>query len=161
MLFSVISTVAGPPLIGYAIDNGIRKNNMDAVIISIVTFLILQGLGFFGFRVQLANMATAGQAIIQRLRDELFEHVQFLSVSFFTPYEPGRLIARIISDVNTLREAITLAVVGSVRKILTLIGIVISMLLINPLLTLVAFGVLVVLVIIANFWRIYIHKPRN
>ena len=141
-----------------SVDEGVQNNDMTIVGLGVFGYLIIQALGFLGFRVQLSNMAAAGQSIIQQLRDELFIHVQQLSVSFFARYEAGRLIARIISDVNTLREAITFAVVGSIREVLTLFGIIITMLLINLPLTLVAFGVLIVLGIIANIWRIYARQ---
>lgn len=65
------------------------------------------------------------------------------------------MIARVISDVNVIREAVTFAAVGSIREVLMLAGILVSMILINIQLTLVAFTVLVVLAVIANFWRVH------
>ncbi len=158
MLFSVIANVVGPPLIGWAIDEGIRKDDMNIVALGVFAFIFTQILGFIGFRIQLANMAETGQSIIQTLRDELFDHIQYLSINFFAQYEAGRLIARVISDVNVVREAITFAVVGSIREVLMLAGIVISMVFINAQLTLVAVTVLIVLGVIANYWRIYARE---
>ncbi|MCY3574499.1 MAG: ABC transporter ATP-binding protein [Chloroflexi bacterium] len=155
MFFSVIANVASPPLIGWAIDEGIRRRDMSVLLAGVVIFIALQLLGFVGFRIQLGNMAVIGQTIIKQLRDQLFDHVQYLSIGFFAEYEVGRLIARIISDVNVVREAVTFAAVGSIREVLMLFGIIISMLLINIPLTAVAFTVLVALLVIANFWRIY------
>ena len=155
MLLSVIANVAGPPLIGWAIDEGIRKGEMSILIGGVFFFVFMQVIGFIGFRIQLGNMAVIGQTIIKTLRDQLFEHIQYLSISFFAEYEAGRLIARVISDVNVVREAVTFAAVGSIREGLMLFGIIISMLVINVPLTAVAFTVLVVLLIIANFWRLH------
>ena len=155
MFFSVVANVGGPPLIGWAIDEGIRRRDMSVLLTGIVIFILLQIMGFIGFRIQLGNMAVIGQTIIRQLRDQLFDHVQFLSIGFFAEYEVGRLIARIISDVNVVREAVTFAAVGSIREVLMLFGITISMLLINVPLTAVAFTVLLLLLIIANFWRIH------
>lgn len=158
MLFSVVGNVASAPLIAYAIANGIEQRNYSVVVGSVIAYLFVQGLGFWGFRIQLMNMATAGQRVIQKLRDELFEHIQFLSVSFFANYEAGRLIARVISDVNTIREMINFAVIGTVREVLTLVGIVFVMARINLSLTAVALVVLVILFTIANVWRIYARR---
>ncbi|MCY3779840.1 MAG: ABC transporter ATP-binding protein [Chloroflexi bacterium] len=155
MLLSVIANVAGPPLIGWAIDEGIRKGEISILIGGVLFFVFIQVIGFIGFRIQLGNMAIIGQTIIKTLRDQLFEHIQYLSISFFAEYEAGRLIARVISDVNVVREAVTFAAVGSIREVLMLFGIIISMLVINVPLTAVAFTVLVVLLIIANFWRLH------
>ena len=158
MFGSVIANVASPPLIGWAIDEGIRRRDMSVLLMGVVIFIGLQLLGFVGFRIQLGNMAVIGQTIIRQLRDQLFDHVQYLSIGFFAEYEVGRLIARIISDVNVVREAVTFAAVGSIREALMLFGIIISMLLINIPLTAVAFTVLAVLLVIANFWRIHARR---
>lgn len=155
MLLSVAANVSSPPLIGWAIDEGIRKQDMSRVALGVFALIVIQTIGFIGFRVQLGNMAETGQSIIQTLRDELFERIQYLSISFFAEYEVGRLIARVISDVNVIREAVTFAAVGSIREVLMLGGITISMILINIQLTLVAVTVLVVLGAIANYWRIH------
>ncbi len=155
MLLSVFANVVSPPLIGWAIDEGIRKHDMSTVALGVFALILVQIVGFIGFRVQLSNMAETGQSIIQILRDELFERIQYLSISFFAEYEVGRLIARVISDVNVIREAVTFAVVGSIREVLMLGGIIISMMLINIHLTAVAVAVLVVLGIFANYWRVY------
>lgn len=155
MFLSVFANVISPPLVGWAIDEGIRKRDMSVVIFGVLVFILVQILGFIGFRVQLGNMAVIGQTIIQTLRDQLFDHIQYLSIDFFAEYEVGRLIARVISDVNVIREAVTFAAVGSIREVLMLGGILISMILINAQLTLVAFTVLVVMVVIANFWRVH------
>ncbi len=155
MLLSVLANVASPPLIGWAIDEGIRKQDISILVKGVVALVIIQILGFIGFRIQLGNMAVIGQTIIKTLRDQLFDHIQYLSIGFFAEYEVGRLIARVISDVNVVREAVTFAAVGSIREVLMLFGIIISMFLINMPLTAVAFTVLVVLLFIANFWRIH------
>lgn len=155
MMLSVLANVASPPLIGWAIDEGISKRDMSVLGIGVAAFIILQLLGLVGFRVQLRNMAVIGQTIIQTLRNQLFDHIQYLSIGFFAEYEVGRLIARVISDVNVVREAVTFAAVGTIREVLMLFGIIISMILINVPLTAVAFTALAILTLIANYWRIH------
>jgi ATP-binding cassette, subfamily B, multidrug efflux pump len=158
MMFSVLANVAGPPLIGYAVDHGIQENDLTVTFVAAFAYLVIQAGGFFGFRIQLNSMAEAGQSVIRVLRDELFIHIQSLSLAFFPTYETGRLIARIIGDVNVLREAISFAVIGVLRDAFTVIGILITMLIIDPALTVVAFVVVIVLTIIANIWRIYARQ---
>jgi ATP-binding cassette subfamily B multidrug efflux pump len=157
-LFSVVANVAGPPLVGFAVDEGVRKGDLTLIGVGVVAYLVVQGLGALGFRIQIVLMAEAGQKAIQQLRIDMFEKINRLSIAFFARYETGRLMSRVIGDVEVLREAITFAVVGTFRDLLILIGIVIVMFVINLPLTLVAFGVLVVLAIIANYWRIYARQ---
>jgi len=158
MFLSVGANIAGPPLIGYAVDSGIEADNINIAFAAAFTYLVVQGLGFIGFRIQIRRMADAGQSVIRVLRDQLFSHIQALSMSFFPTYETGRIIARVIGDVNVLREAISFAVVGTVRDLFTVIGILISMLIIDAQLTVVAFGVVLTLGLIANFWRIFARR---
>ncbi|MDX1991370.1 MAG: ABC transporter ATP-binding protein [bacterium] len=157
-ILSAATSVMGPPIIGWAVDSGVQQHDLTVIGIGVFAYLFLQAVGALGFRIQILLMAEAGQSAIQQIRDDLFQHLQQLSISFFSKYETGRLISRIISDVNTLREAITWAVVGTFRDMLSLVGIVITMTIINPPLTGVAFAVLIVLMLIANFWRIYARK---
>jgi ATP-binding cassette subfamily B protein/subfamily B ATP-binding cassette protein MsbA len=157
-LLTVFANIIGPPLIGYAVDEGIAKGNLSLIGMGVIGYLIVQAFGLWGFRIQIWNMAQAGQRVIQKLRDELFEKIQAMSMSFFSSYETGRLIARVISDVNVLREAISFAVVGTFRDLLILIGILITMALINLPLAGVSMIVVVVLIAIANVWRIYARK---
>jgi ATP-binding cassette, subfamily B, multidrug efflux pump len=157
-LLSVFSSIVGPRLIGYIIEEGVRGGSLQLIGLGVLAYVGVQGLGALGFRGQFFLMSVAGQRAIQALRDDLFSHVNRLSMSFFSQYKTGRIIARIINDVMVLREAITFAVVGTFRDVLVLIGIVISMATMNLPLTGVALSVLVVLVIIANFWRIYARR---
>lgn len=157
-IFTVAAGVIGPPIIGWAVDQGVQQHDLSVIGIGVVLYLIVQGIGALAFQKQIVLMADAGQHAIQALRDDLFTHLQQVSISFFSKYETGRLIARIISDVNTLREAITWAVVGTFRDVLSLVGILIIMLLINLPLTLVAFVMMVVLAVLANVWRVYARR---
>lgn len=157
-LFSVLSTVAGPPIIGWAVDEGVQNRDLMLVAIGVIVYLIIQGLGAIGFRIQVMLMSVAGQRTIQKLRDDLFAHINYLSIGFFSKYETGRLIARTIGDVNVLREAINWGIVGTFRDALTLIGIILTMVIINLPLTIVSLGVVVILAIVANIWRIYARK---
>ncbi len=152
------SLVAGPPIIGWIVDQGIQTRNLPLIGVGVLVFLLVQAVGALAFRAQITLMSSSGQRAIQSLRNDLFTHVQRLSIAFFSKYETGRLISRIISDVNTLREAVTWAVVGTFRDLLSLVGSVITMILINLPLTLITFVVMFVLIIIANFWRIYARK---
>lgn len=158
MLFTVTSSIIGPRLIGLAVEQGVQQKNISIVGLAVFAYLLGEAIGQIGFRIQLANMSYAGQRVIQKLRDELFSHIQYLSLSFFSNYETGRLIARVIGDVNVLRETLTWAVVGTMRDVLILVGILISMLLLSLPLTLVMIVVMGALLFVANIWRIYARK---
>lgn len=158
MLMGVFSSLAGPVMIGRAVDDGVRQGALEVVTLYALAYLGMLGVGMVGMRGMFNTMAAVGQGIIRQLRNELFAHIQRLSLSFFAAYETGRLISRVIGDVNVLREMITWAIIGVFRDLFTLVGIVIVMLTINARLTIVAAVVIPIMLAIANVWRVYARK---
>ncbi len=158
MFLAVLGNLAGPVVIGRAVDDGLANGDLFVVAAYAAGYIVVLLLGMVGLRGMFTTMAAVGQGIIQRLRDEMFSHIQTLSLSFFATYETGRLISRVINDVNVLREMISFSVVGVVRDLLTLVGIVLVMLTINAQLTVVAAVTIPVMLLIANVWRIYARR---
>ena len=158
MFGAVIGNLAGPVMIGRAIDEGVRLKDMGAVTLYVVIYILSLIVGMISLRGMFNTMAAVGQAIIQTLRDEMFDHIQHLPLAFFSSYETGRLISRVIGDVNVLREMISFSIVGVARDLLTLVGIVVVMVSINAQLSVVALVVIPIMLFIANIWRVYARK---
>ena len=139
MLVAVTSSIAGPYLVKVAIDDGLTAGNPLALRNAVLTYLALAILrwGFIYWRVNI--MARVGQSVIYDLRKILFEHLQKLSLSFYSRYSVGRVITRVINDVETLREFVTWAVLAVVRDLFSLVGIVVAMLALNVRLSLITF----------------------
>jgi ATP-binding cassette, subfamily B, multidrug efflux pump len=139
MLVAVTSSIAGPYLVKVAIDDGLTAGNPLALRNAVLTYLALAIIrwGFIYWRVNI--MARVGQSVIYDLRKVLFEHLQKLSLSFYSRYSVGRVITRVINDVETLREFVTWAVLAVARDIFALVGIVLAMLALNVRLSLITF----------------------
>ena len=161
MLFTVSASIIGPRLIGLAVERGVQAGDISMIGLAVFGYLLGEALGLLGFRIQIHNMSYAGQRVIQKLRDELFSHIQYLSMSFFSTYETGRIIARVIGDVNVLRETLTWAVVGTMRDLLILVGVLVSMVFLSLPMTAVMVVVMIALLIVANLWRIYARDAYN
>jgi ATP-binding cassette subfamily B protein/subfamily B ATP-binding cassette protein MsbA len=93
-------------------------------------------------------MAKVGQSIIYNMRDQLFQHLQNLSLSFYSRYSVGRVITRVINDVSVVRQFVTWVIVASARDVFVLGGIVIAMLTINLRLSLITFTLLPLMALI-------------
>lgn len=155
MLVSSAAAVSGPYLVKIAIDSGLRSGSVTVLRRTVLIYLIVALVQWAAtyFRVNL--MAHAGQSIIYDLRTRLFEHLQKLSLSFFSRYSVGRVIVRVINDVGVLREFIMWAMLAIARDVFALIGIVLAMLSMNLRLSLLTFAVLPVMV-----WMTYLFKQR-
>jgi len=153
MAVTSMASVAGPYLVKMALDDGIRAGSLPTLRLAVLLYLaaaILQWSAIY-FRVYL--MARVGQSIIYDLRSQLFTHLQELSLSFFNHYSVGRIIVRVINDVNMIREFITWAMLAIARDLFTLIGIIIVMLTMNLQLSLATFSVLPLMVVITVLFR--------
>ena len=83
----------------------------------------------------------------------MYLHLQKLSLSFFNRFSVGRIIVRVINDVNVLRDFIINALMAVLRDVFVLIFIVISMLAMDAKLSLITFSVLPVMAVITVFFR--------
>ena len=86
--------------------------------------------------------AILGQRVMRDLRQELFEHVQRLSIAFYDRTPVGRLVTRVTSDVESLNELFTAGVVAGLGDLFTLLAIAVLMIYTDWRLALAAFAVI-------------------
>ncbi len=153
MLVSTFSTVIGPYLVKVAIDDGLAAGNVIALRNAALLYLLaaLVRWGFIYWRVKL--MARVGQSVIYDLRKVLFAHLQKLSLGFYSRYSVGRVITRVINDVETLRDFIIWAVLAIARDVFAIAGIIIAMLALNLNLSLITFTTLPLMIVATIIYR--------
>ncbi len=153
MLGSTAASVAGPYFVKIAIDQGMAAGDLAALRSAVLAYLGTAFLqwGFIYWRVNL--MAHVGQSVIYDLRNRLFEHLQALSLSFYSRYSVGRVLTRIINDVGTLRQFITWAVLAIARDLFAIVGVIIAMLSMNLRLSLFTFSVMPLMALATILFR--------
>lgn len=125
--------------------------------ISIIFLLIILGSFILNY-IQVYILNYTGQKIIYNMRQELFTHLQKLSLSFFDWNPVGRLVTRVTNDMENLNEMYTAVLVNLFKDVLMLCGIVIIMLKMNAQVALVSFIVIPLIIVSASIFRI---KARN
>jgi ATP-binding cassette subfamily B multidrug efflux pump len=153
MLISSAASVAGPYFVKIAIDSGLNAGNPAALRNTILAYLAVSVVQWFGTYYRVNIMAWVGQSIIYDVRMKLFGHLQKLSLGFYSHYSVGRVITRVINDVETLRDFLTWAVLAIARDIFTLALIIVVMLDMNVRLALLTFSVLPIMVLITILFR--------
>lgn len=93
-------------------------------------------------------MDRAGRSAIATLRQDLFDHIQTLSLSFFDSRPAGKIMVRVINDVNSLNGLFTDGIVNVLIDFLTLIIIIIIMLTIDVKLTLISMSTIPLLLLV-------------
>ena len=169
MLIYTFTLVAVPWLIQWGIDNPI-KGGMEAfgrgesldehirLLNILFAVFVINALTNWGTNyLQQYAMQRVGQGVLFRLRRALFGHVQKQSLSYFDNTEVGRLMSRVQGDVGQLQEFAAL-VVMSLGELLSLVGIVIALLLMDLELGLITMAVLPILMTIMVTWQKYAKR---
>jgi ATP-binding cassette subfamily B protein/subfamily B ATP-binding cassette protein MsbA len=153
MLANSAAAVAGPYLVKVAIDDGMAAGSPAVLRQTVMVYLLAAGIQWFSTYLRVRLMAQVGQSIIFDLRAHLFDHLQKLSLSFYSRYSVGRVITRVINDVGVLREFITWAVLAIARDLFALVGIVVVLLSMNLRLSLLTFAVLPVMIVVTVLFK--------
>ena len=147
-----------PYLLGRAIDQFISTRQIDGL--SRLALLLLIAYVFDnGFQAASSwLMARISQDALRRLRRDLFDHLQKLSIEFFDRHSAGELMSRLTNDIEAINQAVSQNVVSLIASVLSLIGIVIAMFILNPWLALAALLVVPIMLWFTQFVARYTRK---
>jgi ATP-binding cassette subfamily B multidrug efflux pump len=151
-------SLAGPFLMGQAIDRFIGGGDRPGLVRT-AALMLASYLGYLLFQV-LANrlMAWIAQYALKDLRQNLFNHLQTLSMEFFDKHTAGNLMSRLTSDIDAINQAISQNVVAMVASLLQIVGILIMMVLLNPSLALFTLFVIPLMLVFTRFIASYTAK---
>jgi ATP-binding cassette, subfamily B, multidrug efflux pump len=156
LLFPLTACVEllGPYLIKLAIDHHILVGDWAGLGRMAVLFLLTL-IALYLLRVGQAYVTQlTGQRVMHDLRRALFAHLQRLDAAFFDRNPVGRLMTRVLNDVEAINELFTSGAVAIVGDVVTLTGVVVILLLLNWKLALVTFALVPVLVLAAAYFRL-------
>jgi ATP-binding cassette subfamily B protein len=155
LLISTGAALAPPALIGLATAEIASESPSFSQLNLIVAGFIGVALLYWGASyVQTYLVGWVGERALQDLRLRIFEHLQKMSIGFFTRNRPGVLISRITNDVDALNQLISTGIVTLFQSMLTLVGVVIILLLLDTGLALVVFLTFPLLAIASVVFRI-------
>ena len=154
ILFESALEIAFPWLIKIAIDSYIAVNNMSGLGVIAGVFVALLIVKFLTSSYQTYILQNTGQRIMYDMRMEVFQHLQGLSSSFFDRNPVGRLITRVITDVDVLNEMFSAGIVSIFGDILVLAGITVAILLMNWQLGLVTLAVVPLIGLATAIFRV-------
>ena len=130
--------------------SGINRLSIFYLLVILLTFL------FNYFQVLILNYMA--QKIIFNMREEIFNHIKSLAVSYFDKNPIGRLVTRVTNDTETLNEMYSNVLVTLVKDVLMLLGIMAIMLRLNYKLALASFALLPLIIVSAYRFRNSVRK---
>lgn len=157
LLLGSIAELAGPLLVKYAIDDQIANKNWPGLILIVVLFISLAAITTVLRWSETYLTGYAGQMIVYRLRMQLFEKLQRLSIPYYDRNPVGRLMSRLTSDVQALYELFSAGVVAIVGDVVTLVGIMAVMFVISWKLALITLSVIPFLIIATFSFRRHVR----
>jgi len=141
----IITTVLGlinPLMIKLIFDDAIGKGNLNLLI----TFVIIMAVtpivtGIIGVGQTYLNNII-GQKVMRDFRNQLYDHLQSMSLRFFTGTRTGEIQSRLSNDVGGVQNVVTETATSVVANISTAVSTIIAMAFISPILTLISLGLL-------------------
>jgi ABC-type multidrug transport system fused ATPase/permease subunit len=155
-LFAATATALAPPFLAkYALDDGIRRHDLDKLWLIVAAFL-LAGLANWGMSyVQTYLTGWVGERILADLRIKLFHHLQRLSLGFYERTRAGVIISRLTNDVEALDQLVTDGVTTLVQSTLTLVGTAVLLFVLDWRLALATLAVIPIMSVGTILFRVY------
>ncbi len=123
MAVTITISMLNPLIIERAIDVHIADRDMEGLIYLGVAAVILNIIYVIGVKLRMYIMAKMSNQVLLTIRNELYVHIQKLSFSFFDSRPTGKILARVIGDVNSLKEVLSDSVTKLIPDFLTVIAV--------------------------------------
>lgn len=166
---TVAISLVNPLLIEAAIDHYIARSDYPGLIKLGIFALLINIVFIIMVKVRMYVMSVVSNKILLRLRQDLYEHIQTLSFSFFDSRPTGKILARIIGDVNSLKDVLVNMVTTLIPEFITVLGVVVIMVVKDYRLAFASLSTIPVMVLGIWFvqtashkrWQIYRKKSSN
>ncbi|MFW6030211.1 MAG: ABC transporter transmembrane domain-containing protein, partial [Halanaerobiales bacterium] len=139
MLLVTLTSLAGPYLSKVAIDNYIANGDLRGLNIIFLLMLLSYGIYWLFSYFQTYLSKWIGEKIVGSIREDLYNHLQDLSIDFYNKRNTGDIMARVTHDVNALSDLVSTGFVHLLNDFFTMLGIVVIMILLDLKLALVSF----------------------
>lgn len=147
LIFVMLVNLANPYLLKVAIDKNINNNDLNGLLLIGAVMIIMNLLSMFASKLRITKMASVTNDILLKIRHDLYTHIQKLSFSFFDNRPVGKVLARVIGDVNSLQDLFNNSVTNFIPQLLTIICVGVMMFYLNVKLALASMTLLPILAV--------------
>jgi len=157
VVVSTFASLAGPILLGIAIDRFIGTSDLTGLVRITIIMLFFFTLGGLASIIHGIIMVEVGQRLIADVRVELFTHLQTLSMAYHDRHKVGDLMSRVTNDSEAINQVLSNGLITFITNILTLGGIMVSMFVLNWQL---AIGTLILLPLMVYITGVVTRRSR-
>lgn len=115
------TVLAGPFLVKYAIDRGIKRHDSSALDRAVIVYIFVAVAAYFVYRAQIVLIGLIGEGFLRDLRLRVFNHLQRLSMPFYDREKAGVIVSRMTSDVDSMAELVQMGLLMFVSNSLLLV----------------------------------------
>ena len=132
MILFTAAHLAGPLLVRYGIDHGLRERDRGALDLAVIGYGIVAVGSLVLSRTQILLVTRVGEQFLRDMRRRVFRHLLGQSMSFYDKEQTGKLVARMTSDIDSLTELVQQGLVMFVTNFLLLVGTIVILVVLSP-----------------------------
>ncbi|ASW43341.1 ABC transporter ATP-binding protein [Clostridium isatidis] len=169
MIIVMICGIINPLLLEIAIDNYVVNKNVEGLMIIGAALVIINLIAWILSKIRWTMITSVTNNILVNIRHQLYSHIQTLSFDFFDSRPVGKILARVVGDVNALKNLFSQSIQSFIPQLLNLVCVAVIMFILNFKLAL-ACTILLPILGIAMFyieihsrrrWEVYRNKRSN
>ncbi len=149
VILGTILNILGPFLLGRTIDLAMVQKDLSKLLQMVLWILGIQLLKWIFNVISGRMMARTAQDSMRNMRQELFDHLQRLSIGYFDRQTAGDLMSRLTSDMEAINQLLAQNLVSFIQSITEMIGVLVMMFVLNLPLTLAALLVIPLTLVVA------------
>lgn len=169
MGYGVLISLVNPLIMESAIDDHIAVGDLSGLYKLLAVALVINLLLVVTVKLRMYIMAKVCNEILLTIRQELYTHIQKLDFRFFDSRPTGKILSRIIGDINSLKDVLSNCVTTLIPDGLTVIAVVVIMIWKNPKLALaslmtipfMAAAILFIQIKAHPRWQLFRKKSAN
>ena len=157
IIISALVSVLGVQFLKYLIDDfivplmGNSNPDYSSLLNAIITMGVIYLVGVISTYTYNRLMINISQGILNKIRTEMFEHMQTLPIKYFDSHPHGETMSTYTNDVDTLRQCISQSIPQVFSCAISMISILIAMIATDVYLTLVVLVMVAIMVVVARF----------
>lgn len=131
MILVMLCNVVNPYLLQQAIDVHVVNKDINGILLIGGLLLIINIFAWIASKIRWTMISKITNNILVNIRHELYEHIQKLSFDFFDNRPVGKILARVVGDVNALKNLFNQSIQTLIPELLSLSCVAIAMFILN------------------------------
>nr|QUF59446.1 ATP-binding cassette transporter Abcb10-like [Brachionus angularis] len=161
LIVSSFTNIVSPYFFGSVVDSAVNYPNLTEMNKYIIYLFLIYLIGSFASGLRSWLFEVAGQRVVARLRQDVFNSIIKEDIKFFDINRTGELTSRISSDSQVLQSAVTTNLSMFARYLLQIIGSIIFMFSLEPSLTGLLLGVIPIVSLLTVQYGRFLRKLRK